>query len=72
MDFLIEILNLPDSADQDIAYSYSSRLAREPAGGIDYVHLHSMERRGEGFHHIGTIGPRRPSFDGTTLEHGSY
>jgi len=45
MDFRVEVLNLLDAADQDIAYFYTSRLAGEPAGGVDDVHLHPMEPR---------------------------
>jgi outer membrane receptor protein involved in Fe transport len=45
MDFRVEVLNLLDAEDQDIAYFYTSRLAGEPAGGLDDVHLHPMEPR---------------------------
>jgi len=45
MDFRVEVLNLLDVEDQDIAYFYTSRLAGEPAGGVDDVHLHPMEPR---------------------------
>ena len=45
MDFRVEVLNLLDAEDQDIAYFYTSRLAGEPAGGVDDVHLHPMEPR---------------------------
>jgi hypothetical protein len=41
----VEILNLLDAEDQDIAYFYASRLAGEPVTGIDDVHLHPMEPR---------------------------
>ncbi len=44
-DFRVEILNLLDAEDQDIAYFYASRLAGEPAGGIEDIHLHPMEPR---------------------------
>jgi hypothetical protein len=45
MDFRVEVLNLLDVEDQDIAYLYTSRLAGEPADGVDDVHLHPMEPR---------------------------
>ncbi|MBT8108697.1 MAG: TonB-dependent receptor [Gammaproteobacteria bacterium] len=45
MDFRVEVLNLLDVEDQDIAYFYTSRLAGEPAAGVDDVHLHPMEPR---------------------------
>ncbi len=45
MDFRVEILNLLDAEDQDIAYYYASRLTTEPAGGVDDIHLHPMEPR---------------------------
>ena len=45
LDFRVEVLNLTDAADQDIAYFYTSRLAGEPAGGVDDIHLHPMEPR---------------------------
>ena len=41
----LEILNLFDSHDDDIAYFYTSRLKGEPAGGIDDYHRHPMEPR---------------------------
>lgn len=45
LDFRVEVLNLLDASDQDIAYYYASRLAGEPAGGVEDVHLHPMEPR---------------------------
>jgi hypothetical protein len=45
LDFRVEILNLLDAEDQDIAYFYASRLAGEPAGGIEDIHMHPMEPR---------------------------
>ena len=45
MDFRVEVLNLLDAEDQDIGYYYTSRLAGEPASGVDDVHLHPMEPR---------------------------
>ncbi len=45
LDFRVEVLNLLDAEDQDIAYYYASRLAGEPAGGIEDIHMHPMEPR---------------------------
>ena len=45
MAFRIEILNLPNAADQDIACFCAARLAGEPAGGIGDVPPHPMEPR---------------------------
>jgi outer membrane receptor protein involved in Fe transport len=45
LDFRIEVLNLLDVEDQDIAYFYTSRLTGEPVDGVDDVHLHPMEPR---------------------------
>ena len=45
MDFRVEVLNLSNAEDQDIAYFYTSRLAGEPDGGVDDIHLHPMEPR---------------------------
>ncbi|MCB9889456.1 MAG: TonB-dependent receptor [Planctomycetes bacterium] len=39
----LDVLNLFDAKDQDIAYSYTSRLAGEPAGGVADVHFHPVE-----------------------------
>ncbi len=45
IDFRLEILNLLDAEDQDIAYFYASRLEGEPPGGVEDIHLHPMEPR---------------------------
>lgn len=45
VDFMVEVLNLLDAEDQDIAYFYTSRLDGKPAGGVDDVHLHLMKPR---------------------------
>ncbi|MDJ0701385.1 MAG: TonB-dependent receptor, partial [Woeseiaceae bacterium] len=45
MDFRVEVLNLLDADDQDIAYFYASRLPGEPAEGVEDIHLHPMEPR---------------------------
>ena len=39
------VFNLLDSKDNDIEYLYESRLAGEPAGGVEDVHSHPFERR---------------------------
>ncbi|GAB59324.1 TonB-dependent receptor [Rheinheimera nanhaiensis E407-8] len=41
----LEILNLLDSDDSDIDYFYASRLAGEPAEGIEDRHSHPLEPR---------------------------
>ena len=40
----LEGLNLLDREDDDIAYFYASRLPGEPAGGVEDVHFHPMEK----------------------------
>jgi TonB dependent receptor-like, beta-barrel/TonB-dependent Receptor Plug Domain len=44
-DFRLEVMNLLDGADDDIAYFYPSRLTGEPAVGVSDIHLHPMEPR---------------------------
>jgi len=41
----LDAFNLFESDDNDIAYYYASRLAEEPAGGVDDVHFHPLEPR---------------------------
>jgi len=41
----VSILNLLDEEHSDIQYFYTSRLAGEPAGGVDDVHFHPAEPR---------------------------
>lgn len=41
----MDCLNLLDRKDNDIEYFYTSRLAGEPLGGVDDVHLHPAEPR---------------------------
>jgi hypothetical protein len=41
----VEVLNLLDSTDHDIDYFYASRLAGEPAGGVEDIHFHIFEPR---------------------------
>lgn len=44
-DFALEVLNLLDRKNNDIAYFYTSRLPGEPAEGVDDVHFHPAEPR---------------------------
>jgi hypothetical protein len=39
------ILNVLNTVANDIQYYYTSRLASEPAGGVDDVHFHPVEPR---------------------------
>lgn len=41
----LDVLNLLDSEDHDIAYFYTARLAGEPADGVDDIHFHPVEPR---------------------------
>lgn len=41
----LDVLNLLDSGDHDIDYFYASRLAGEPAGGVEDIHFHPFEPR---------------------------
>ncbi|MDX1538067.1 TonB-dependent receptor [Arsukibacterium sp.] len=43
--FNLELLNMPDSNQNDIDYFYSSRLAGEPAEGVEDRHSHPLEPR---------------------------
>jgi hypothetical protein len=44
-DFRVEVLNLFDAENDDIAYFYESRLPGEPATGFEDVHFHPFEPR---------------------------
>jgi hypothetical protein len=44
-EFALDVLNVFDRRNDDIAYFYTSRLRGEPAGGIDDVHAHPAEPR---------------------------
>ncbi len=44
-ELALECLNILDRDDNDIEYYYGSRLAGEPAGGVDDVHFHPAEPR---------------------------
>lgn len=41
----LDVLNLLDSKDDDITYFYASRLAGEPAEGVEDKHFHPVEPR---------------------------
>jgi hypothetical protein len=41
----VSVLNVLDQKHSDIQYFYTSRLAGEPAGGVDDVHFHPAEPR---------------------------
>ena len=41
----LDVLNILNRANDDIAYYYASRLPGEPADGVDDVHLHPAEPR---------------------------
>ena len=45
VDVRADVLNLLDSADDDITYFYASRLPGEPAEGIEDLHFHPIEPR---------------------------
>jgi len=45
LDLRLDVLNLFDSDDEDIAYYYASRLPGEPAEGVEDVHFHPIEPR---------------------------
>jgi hypothetical protein len=44
-EFVADILNILNRANDDIAYYYTSRLQGEPAAGVADVHLHPAEPR---------------------------
>ncbi len=41
----LDVLNLLDSEDHNIDYFFTSRLAGEPADGVDDIHFHPVEPR---------------------------
>ncbi|NDH30993.1 MAG: TonB-dependent receptor, partial [Betaproteobacteria bacterium] len=41
----VDVLNLADRKNNDISYYYTSRVAGEPAAGVDGVHVHPAEPR---------------------------
>jgi hypothetical protein len=45
LDVALDILNLTDRKNNDISYYYTSRVAGEPVGGVDGVHVHPAEPR---------------------------
>ncbi len=45
LSLALDALNLTDRQNMDIAYFYASRLAGEPLGGVNGVHVHPAEPR---------------------------
>ncbi len=45
LSLAVDVLNLLDSTDHDIDYFYASRLAGEPAAGVEDIHFHALEPR---------------------------
>ncbi|MEQ8857539.1 MAG: TonB-dependent receptor [Pseudomonadales bacterium] len=45
LELRIDLFNVLDSSDYDISYYYASRLAGEPADGVEDVHFHPLEPR---------------------------
>ena len=43
LEYRVDVFNLFDSDDNDIAYLYASRLPGESPGGVDDVHFHPLE-----------------------------
>lgn len=44
LSLALEVFNLLDERNDDITYFYPSRLPGEPAGGIEDIHFHPMEK----------------------------
>lgn len=45
LEFRLDLFNMLDSDDSDIAYYYRSRLAGEPASGVEDIHFHPLQPR---------------------------
>jgi outer membrane cobalamin receptor len=45
LEVALDILNLTDRKNDDISYDYTSRVAGEPVGGVDGLHVHPAEPR---------------------------
>jgi outer membrane receptor protein involved in Fe transport len=45
LDVALDVLNLTDRKNNDITYYYTSRVAGEPLGGVDGLHVHPAEPR---------------------------
>jgi hypothetical protein len=41
----LNVLNLSNRKNNDISYYYTSRVAGEPIGGVDGIHVHPAEPR---------------------------
>jgi outer membrane receptor protein involved in Fe transport len=44
-DVALDVLNLTNRQNNDISYYYTSRVAGEPLGGVNGVHVHPAEPR---------------------------
>jgi len=45
LEYRVDVFNVFDSNDNDIAYFYASRLPGEPPAGVEDVHFHPLEPR---------------------------
>ena len=45
VDVRVDVLDVFDSADDDITYWYASRLTDESAEGVEDLHFHPLEPR---------------------------
>jgi len=45
VEFRLDVFNVLDSEDDDIAYYYASRLPDEPVQGVEDIHFHPLEPR---------------------------
>jgi hypothetical protein len=45
IDVTLDVLNLMNRKNNDIAYFYNSRLGSEPLSGVDDLHIHPSELR---------------------------
>jgi TonB dependent receptor/TonB-dependent Receptor Plug Domain len=45
LDVALDVLNLTDRMNNDIAYYYTSRVSGEPLGGVEGLHVHPAEPR---------------------------
>ena len=45
LDLALDVLNLSDRSNNDMSYVYTSRLAGEPAAGVEGLHVHPAEPR---------------------------
>lgn len=45
IELRLDLFNVFDSDDHDVSYFYASRLAGEPAAGVEDIHFHPLEPR---------------------------